>query len=38
MNLIKTDNLKVLLQNSTRATTDMKSAADKYVKLAGLES
>jgi 6-phosphogluconate dehydrogenase len=38
MNLIKKlDNLKVFTTNSTRATTDMKSAADKYVKLAGLE-
>jgi hypothetical protein len=38
MNLIKKlDNLKVFTTNSTRATTEMKSAADKYVKTAGLE-
>jgi hypothetical protein len=38
MDLIKKlDNLKVFTTNSTRATTEMKSAADKYVKTAGLE-
>lgn len=38
MNLIKKlDNLKVFTTSSSRATADMKSAADKYVKTAGLE-
>lgn len=38
MNLIKKlDNLKVFTTNSTRATGEMKSAADKYIKTAGLE-
>tara|TARA_R110002126_G_scaffold178083_1_gene327074 strand:+ start:641 stop:1171 length:531 start_codon:yes stop_codon:yes gene_type:complete len=38
MNLIKKlDNLKVFTTSSSRATSDMKSAADKYVKTAGLE-
>lgn len=38
MNLIKKlDNLKVFTTTSTRATTDMKAAAEKYIKTAGLE-
>jgi hypothetical protein len=38
MNLIKKlDNLKVFTTSSLRATSEMKSAADKYVKTAGLE-
>ena len=38
MNLIKKlDNLKVFTTSSTRATNDMKSAAEKYIKTAGLE-
>lgn len=38
MNLIKKlDNLKVFTTSSSRATADMKSAADKYIKTAGLE-
>lgn len=38
MNLIKKlDNLKIFTTSSTRVTSDMKSAADKYVKSAGLE-
>ncbi|MFB0910879.1 MAG: hypothetical protein ACI9Q9_000960 [Flavobacterium sp.] len=38
MNLIKKlDNLKVFTTSSTRVTNDMKSAADKYIKTAGLE-
>ncbi|HEY4618074.1 MAG TPA: DUF4252 domain-containing protein [Flavobacterium sp.] len=38
MNLIKKlDNLKVFTTSSSRATGEMKSAADKYIKTAGLE-
>jgi hypothetical protein len=38
MNLIKKlDNLKVFTTSSSKATSEMKSAADKYVKTAGLE-
>ncbi len=38
MNLIKKlDNLKVFTTNSSSATTEMRSAADKYIKTAGLE-
>ena len=38
MDLIKKlDNLKVFTTSSVRATTDMRVAADKYVKTAGLE-
>ncbi|SDX49329.1 DUF4252 domain-containing protein [Flavobacterium degerlachei] len=38
MNLIKKlDNLKVFTTSSSRATGEMKSAAEKYVKTAGLE-
>lgn len=38
MNLIKKlDNLKVFTTSSVKATTDMKSAAEKYVRTAGLE-
>ena len=38
MNLIKKlDNLKVFTTSSSRATADMKSVADKYVKTVGLE-
>lgn len=38
MNLIKKlDNLKVFTTSSARATGEMKSAADKYIKTAGLE-
>tara|TARA_R110000868_G_scaffold36900_5_gene130520 strand:+ start:1076 stop:1606 length:531 start_codon:yes stop_codon:yes gene_type:complete len=38
MNLIKKlDNLKVFTTSSSRATADMKSVADKYIKIAGLE-
>lgn len=38
MNLIKKlDNLKVFTTSSTRVTNEMKSAADKYIKTAGLE-
>jgi hypothetical protein len=38
MNLIKKlDNLKVFTTSSSRATADMKSAADRYIKTAGLE-
>src|SRR3970040_1355406 len=37
MNLIKKlDNLKVFATSSPRATGEMKSAADKYIKTAGL--
>ena len=38
MNLIKKlDNLKVFTTSSARATTDMRSAAEKYIRTAGLE-
>jgi hypothetical protein len=38
MNLIKKlDNLKVFTTSSSRATGEMKSAAEKYIKTAGLE-
>ena len=38
MNLIKKlDNLKVFTTSSTRATNDMRSAAEKYIRTAGLE-
>jgi len=38
MNLIKKlDNLKVFTSSSSKVTSEMKSAADKYVKTAGLE-
>jgi hypothetical protein len=38
MNLIKKlDNLRVFTTSSSRATGEMKSAADKYIKTAGLE-
>lgn len=38
LNLIKKlDNLKVFTTASSRVTSDMKSAADKYIKSAGLE-
>ncbi|EIA10548.1 DUF4252 domain-containing protein [Flavobacterium frigoris] len=38
MNLIKKlDNLKVFTTSNSRATGEMKSAAEKYVKTAGLE-
>lgn len=38
MNLIKKlDNLKVFTTSSTRATNEMRSAAEKYVRTAGLE-
>lgn len=38
MDLIKKlDNLKVFTTSSSRATADMKSAADKYIRTAGLE-
>lgn len=38
MNLIKKlDNLKVFTTSSTRATADMKSVAEKYIRTAGLE-
>jgi len=38
MNLIKKlDNLKVFTTSRSRATAEMKSAADKYIKTAGLE-
>ena len=33
----KLDNLKVFTTSSSRATGEMKSAADKYIKTAGLE-
>lgn len=38
MNLIKKlDNLKVFTTSSARATNDMRSAAEKYIRTAGLE-
>lgn len=38
MNLIKKlDNLKVFTTSSTRATNEMRSAAEKYIRTAGLE-
>jgi len=38
MNLIKKlDNLKVFTTTSTRATTEMRSVAEKYIRTAGLE-
>jgi hypothetical protein len=38
MNLIKKlDNLKVFTTSSTRATNDMRAAAEKYTRTAGLE-
>lgn len=38
MNLIKKlDNLKVFTTSSSKVVSEMKSAADKYVKTAGLE-
>jgi hypothetical protein len=37
MNLIKAGQFESFTTSSTRATNDMKSAAEKYIKTAGLE-